>query len=83
MSQTQSRPITPDEFLAWEADQELKWEFDGFQPVAMTGGTRAHAIVQANLVTALPTASMASPVGPTAAVSRSRPDPATATPTPR
>ena len=53
MSQIQSRPMTPDEFLTWEAGQELKWEFDGFQPVAMTGGTRAHAIVQANLVTAL------------------------------
>ena len=53
MSQTQSRPMTPNEFLAWEADQELKWEFDGFQPVAMTGGTRAHAVVQANLLTAL------------------------------
>ncbi len=45
--------MTPDEFLAWEAGQELKWEFDGFQPVAMTGGTRAHAVIQANLVTAL------------------------------
>jgi Uma2 family endonuclease len=53
MGQTQSRPVAPDEFLAWEAGQELKWEFDGFQPVAMTGGTRAHAVVQANLVTAL------------------------------
>ena len=53
MSQTQSRTMTSDEFLAWEADQELKWEFDGFQPVAMTGGTRAHAMVQANLLTAL------------------------------
>ena len=53
MSQTQSRQMTPDEFLVWEADQELKWEFDGFQPVAMTGGTRAHAVVQANLLTAL------------------------------
>ena len=45
--------MTPDEFLAWEAGQELKWEFDGFQPVAMTGGTRAHSVIQANLVTAL------------------------------
>jgi Uma2 family endonuclease len=53
MSQIQSKPMTSDEFLAWEAGQDLKWEFDGFQPVAMTGGTRAHAVVQANLVTAL------------------------------
>ena len=53
MSQAQSKPMTPGEFLAWEVDQELKWEFDGLQPVAMTGGTRAHAVVQANLLTAL------------------------------
>jgi len=53
MSQIQSRPMTPDEFLAWEAGQELKWEFDGFQPVAMTGGTFAHAVIQGNLVRAL------------------------------
>lgn len=45
--------MTPDEFLAWEADQELKWEFDGFQPVATTGGTFAHAVIQGNLVRAL------------------------------
>ena len=46
-------PMTADEFLAWEAKQELKWEFDGFQPVAMTGGTRAHSVVQRNLLSAL------------------------------
>ena len=45
--------MTADEFLAWEAKQELKWEFDGFQPVAMTGGTGAHALIQINLTTAL------------------------------
>jgi len=45
--------MTQDEFLAWEAGQELKWEFDGFQPVAMTGGTFAHAVIQGNLVRAL------------------------------
>lgn len=53
MSQVQPKPMTPDEFLAWEAGQELKWEFDGLQPVAMTGGTRAHAVVQANSITVL------------------------------
>lgn len=45
--------MTSDEFLAWEASQESKWEFDGFQPVAMTGGTFAHAVIQGNLVRAL------------------------------
>ena len=53
MGQTRFKPMTPNEFLAWEADQELRWEFDGLQPVAMTGGTRAHSVVQVNLITAL------------------------------
>ncbi len=45
--------MTSAEFLAWEAKQDFKWEFDGFQPVAMTGGTDAHAAIQSNLLTAL------------------------------
>ena len=53
MSHAILAPMTADEFLAWEAKQELKWEFDGFQPVAMNGGTRAHSVVQANLLTEL------------------------------
>jgi len=53
MSQLQYKPMTAAEFLAWEAKQELKWEFDGFQPVAMTGGADAHAAIQGNLLTAL------------------------------
>ena len=53
MNHALRRPMTADEFLAWEAKQELKWEFDGFQPVAMTGGTGAHSAISGNLVTAL------------------------------
>ena len=53
MSHVHLAPRAPDEFLAWEAKQELKWEFDGLQPVAMTGGTRAHSVVQRNLLSAL------------------------------
>jgi Uma2 family endonuclease len=41
--------MTVDEFLAWEARQQLKWEFDGFQPVAMAGGTSEHSALQRNL----------------------------------
>jgi Uma2 family endonuclease len=41
------------EFLAWEERQELRWEFDGFQPVAMTGGTLAHEIIGDNIRFAL------------------------------
>ena len=47
--------MTSAEFLAWEATQGLRWEFDGFQRVAITGGTDAHAAVQGNVVTALTT----------------------------
>lgn len=42
-----------DAFLEWEERQEERWEFDGFAPVAMVGGTEAHELIQANLVTAL------------------------------
>jgi Uma2 family endonuclease len=43
------KPMTLAEFLAWEERQELRYEFDGFAPVAMTGGTFAHAAIQMNL----------------------------------
>jgi Uma2 family endonuclease len=41
------------EFLDWEERQPTKFEFDGFQAVAMTGGTYAHARIQRNLSTAI------------------------------
>lgn len=43
------RPMTLAEFLAWEERQGLRFEFDGFQPVAMTGGTNAHEAVGGTL----------------------------------
>ncbi len=46
-------PMTLQQFLAWEERQELRYEFDGFQPVAMAGGTAAHAAVQRNLIFSL------------------------------
>ncbi len=45
--------MTRDEFLACEERQELRYEFDGFQPIAMTGGTVAHSVIQHNLHLAL------------------------------
>jgi Uma2 family endonuclease len=36
-------------FLAWEERQELRYEFDGFQPVAMAGGTLLHDRITFNL----------------------------------
>lgn len=47
------RPMTLAEFLAWEEQQELRYEFDGIQPVAMVGGTRAHSLIQRNLAMAV------------------------------
>jgi Uma2 family endonuclease len=41
------------EFLAWEDRRELRHEFDGARPVAMTGGTAAHAAIQRNISVAL------------------------------
>ncbi|HJS87625.1 MAG TPA: Uma2 family endonuclease [Acetobacteraceae bacterium] len=49
------RPMTLAEFLDWEERQEYKHEFDGVGPVAMTGGTVAHAIIGRNLVATLAT----------------------------
>jgi Uma2 family endonuclease len=47
------KPMTLEQFLAWEERQPLRYEFDGFRPVAMTGGTAAHAAIQRNLLFSL------------------------------
>ena len=53
MNHALHKPMTVDEFLAWEDQQERKWEFDGFAPVAMVGGTFEHAVIGSNIVVAL------------------------------
>ena len=53
MSAALERPMTLDEFLAWEQIQELRWEFDGFAPMAMTGGTSDHSAIQLNIYLAV------------------------------
>jgi Uma2 family endonuclease len=53
MNLAMRKPMTLAEFLEWEERQELRYEFDGFEPEAMTGGTVGHAIIQANLALAL------------------------------
>lgn len=53
--------MTLEEFLVWEEQQEERWEFDGLRPIAMTGGTRAHAFVQASLVRLVGNASVGTP----------------------
>ena len=47
------KSMSLEDFLAWEERQELRHEFDGFQPVAMTGATAAHARIQRNLAIAI------------------------------
>lgn len=45
--------MTREEFLDWTAVQNDRYEFDGFQPVAMTGGTRNHSRIVQNVAFAL------------------------------
>jgi Uma2 family endonuclease len=49
------RTMSVAEFLAWEERQELRYEFDGARPVAITGGTLRHNRICLNLVLALST----------------------------
>jgi len=53
MNVVQRQQWTIASFLAWEERQERPWEFDGFQPVAMNGGTFWHDDISANLRSAL------------------------------
>jgi len=53
MSMKLSKPQTLGEFLAWERRQELRYEFDGWHTVAMTGGTVDHAVITDNAADAL------------------------------
>ena len=43
------KPMTLEQFLAWEECQAMRYEFDGWQPVAMTGGTVAHEFIGGTL----------------------------------
>ena len=45
--------MTREAFLDWAALQNGRHEFDGFQPVAMTGGTRDHSQICQNIYAAL------------------------------
>lgn len=46
-------PITPEEYLAWEARQEERHEFFRGEAYAMTGGTKAHNRIGINLLNQL------------------------------
>ena len=43
------KPMTREEFFIWAEGQDGRYEFDGFQPVAMTGGTNNHGLIAGNL----------------------------------
>jgi len=45
--------MTREQFFEWAERQEGRWEFDGFEPVAMTGGTINHNRICLNLLGAL------------------------------
>jgi Uma2 family endonuclease len=45
--------ISQSEFFAWAQADGGRWEFDGCQPVAMTGGTVNHSRICGNLITGL------------------------------
>jgi Uma2 family endonuclease len=53
MSTALRQPMSVAEFLSWEERQEPRWEFDGVQPVAMTGGTIEHETIGGNIRIAL------------------------------
>ena len=44
---------TQEEFFSWAERQEERYEFDGFEPVAMTGGSNVHSEIGVNLLVAL------------------------------
>lgn len=48
-----TQAMTQAEFLEWACAQEGRYEFDGFQPVAMTGGTYNHSRISENIRFAL------------------------------
>ncbi len=47
------KAMTREQFFQWAETQDGRYEFDGEQPVAMTGGTNNHGLVVANIVSEL------------------------------
>ena len=45
--------MTREEFFAWAEMQDARYEFDGSEPVAMTGGSTNHSLMGGNLYFAL------------------------------
>ncbi len=51
IAQTKSAQLTmsPEEYLAWEAEQDSKYEYENGEIIAMTGGTIPHSQIPLNL----------------------------------
>ena len=47
------KPWTQEQFFAWAEAQSARYEFDGTQPVAMTGGNAGHSLITRMLHRAL------------------------------
>lgn len=47
------KPMTHEQFFQWAEAQDERYEFDGEQPVAMTGGTNDHSLVVVNIISEL------------------------------
>ncbi len=47
-TQPTNSPLSPEDYLAWEATQESKYEYEKGTIIAMTGGTVPHSQVMAN-----------------------------------
>jgi Uma2 family endonuclease len=56
--------MTREQFFDWAQAQDIRYEFDGFQPVAMTGGTVRHSQMTQNIHFALRTHLRGSPCRP-------------------
>lgn len=53
LSRSQPTPLTPEEYLAWEAKQKIRHEYVDGEVLAMTGGSIPHNDLAINLLTIL------------------------------
>jgi Uma2 family endonuclease len=63
--------MTREEFFDWAQGQDIRYEFDGFEPVGMTGGNISHSQITQNILVSLRTrlrGGNCRPLGPDAGV---------------
>ena len=53
MAETRPKSMSLDEFTAWENEQDQRHEFVDGEITLMTGGSQAHALIAANLISLL------------------------------